>query len=142
MGPVDPLMFDDPSVAPVVLTLPADPGFVHIARTITSGVASRLELPYDAVDDLRIAVGEACNRLLALHPTGSSRLTVRLQPDELVLTVAISLDADTDEWPADGSSGTLSWRVIAGLADDAEEFRLQGEPSIVMRWRTLGTATR
>lgn len=122
--------------APVTLTIPADPGFVHVARTVTSGVASRLEMSYDVVDDLRIAVDEACNRLMSLR-RGGSRLILRVRPESDALTLAVSLDADPDPWPSADAEETLSWMVISGLADDSQETRINGEPTIVMRWRTL-----
>ena len=46
--------------ADVELRLPADGAYVSVLRTTTAGLAARLDFPIDDIEDLRIAVGEAC----------------------------------------------------------------------------------
>lgn len=46
--------------ASIELTIPCKPEFVGIARLTVLGVASRMSFSYDEVEDLRLAVGEAC----------------------------------------------------------------------------------
>ena len=43
----------------VSLGLPADAASIAVVRAVVASVASKLALPYDAVDDLRIAAAEA-----------------------------------------------------------------------------------
>ena len=51
------------------LTVPADGGYLGVLRTATAGLAARLQLRLDEIEDLRIAVDEACAMLLGLrHP--------------------------------------------------------------------------
>ena len=65
----------------VTLGLPADPESLVVVRSVVASVASRLALPYDAVDDLRISAAEAAAVLLASgHP--GTRLRVDLTPSE------------------------------------------------------------
>lgn len=47
------------------LRVPADPAYLAVIRTATVGVAMRLDLTLDEIEDLRIAVDEACALLLA-----------------------------------------------------------------------------
>jgi serine/threonine-protein kinase RsbW len=76
------------------LRVPADPAYLAVIRTATAGVATRLDLTLDEIEDLRIAVDEACALLLnqqahaerwlhALfrvdaHPSRHGRLDVRI----------------------------------------------------------------
>ena len=46
------------------LRVPADPAYLAVIRTATAGVAMRLDLTLDEIEDLRIAVDEACALLL------------------------------------------------------------------------------
>ena len=49
---------------PIELTLPAEPRMLLIIRLITAGVTARAGLTVDAVEDVKMAVEEACNCLL------------------------------------------------------------------------------
>ena len=51
------------------LRVPADPAYLAVIRTATAGVATRLDLTLDEIEDLRIAVDEACALLLDPPPT-------------------------------------------------------------------------
>src|SRR5919202_3533665 len=65
----------------VDLRVPADPAYLAVLRTATAGLAARLDLTLDEIEDLRIAVDEACALVLgpqaldgsddptATHPT-------------------------------------------------------------------------
>ena len=74
--------------ADVELRLPADSAYVSVLRTTTAGLAARLDFPIDDIEDLRIAVGEACalvlpeaqpgSDLTCAFFLGSSQLTVRV----------------------------------------------------------------
>ena len=46
--------------AVVELKIPCRPEFVGVARLTILGVASRMQFSYDEVEDMRLAVGEAC----------------------------------------------------------------------------------
>jgi serine/threonine-protein kinase RsbW len=50
----------EPEGAVVELKIPCKPEFVGVARLAILGVASRMQFSYDEVEDIRLAVGEAC----------------------------------------------------------------------------------
>ena len=106
----------------VSLGLPADPASIALVRTMVAGVASKLALTYDAVDDLRIAAAEASALLLTAARTGS-RLRVDLVPshDDLRLTIWVEGSGACARELAGPDS--LAWRVIEGLADEAARDR-------------------
>ncbi|MEA2522480.1 MAG: serine/threonine-protein kinase RsbW [Actinomycetota bacterium] len=124
------------SDAPVALVIPADAQFLHVLRTLIAGVASMLDIPYDTLDDQRLAVAEAANFLLGRTP-GSPTLTMRLWPrrDELI----VSLEAEgIGPAAADHDATTgFSWNIIQHLADGVEQSELNGRHGITMRWTTL-----
>lgn len=70
----------------VELTLPADTRHLRLVRLAASGFTADLGAAIEDVDDLRLAVGEACALLVEHAPTGA-RLTVtyRHDGDEVVV---------------------------------------------------------
>src|ERR1044071_20927 len=52
----------------VELTVPAPIPYLAVVRTATAGLAARLGFTLDEIEDLRIAVDEACSMLLGLPP--------------------------------------------------------------------------
>jgi serine/threonine-protein kinase RsbW len=54
------------------LRLPAETAYVSVLRMTTAGIAARLDFTLDDIEDLRIAVGEACALVLdGADPDGS-----------------------------------------------------------------------
>lgn len=72
----------------VEVTIPARPEFVSVARLTAATVAARRSFTYDEIEDLKIAVSEACNALI-LAGTGGSPLTLRfgLEPETLEVRI-------------------------------------------------------
>ena len=84
--------------AVITLTFPCVAEYVSIARLAILGIASRLPLSYDEVEDVRLAVGEACthaversSRAPGRAPTnaghGSISIESRLQVSLLTIEV-------------------------------------------------------
>src|SRR6478609_2239393 len=55
----------------VELRLPADSAYLSVLRTATAGLAARLDFTLDEIEDLRIAVDEACAMLLSQAVPGA-----------------------------------------------------------------------
>jgi serine/threonine-protein kinase RsbW len=112
----------------VTVKVPAQPDFVHVLRSVVATVAARADLTFDEIDDLRLAVDEACAQLLALP---AETLTIRLSPsDDGGLVVVVTTDADVRVWPPAGAERTLTWQVLAALADDARFEQVDGQPAL------------
>ena len=45
----------------VTLTLPAQPAYIRVARLVGAGMASDLDFDIERLDDVRLAIGEACS---------------------------------------------------------------------------------
>jgi serine/threonine-protein kinase RsbW len=104
----------------VVITVPARAEFLHVVRTVVGSVAARHDLTIDAIEDLRIAVDEACAQLLARRAQAQT-LRVDYAVDNAALQVRVSIpDATSDEpLPRD----TFAWQILRALTDDLNEGR-------------------
>lgn len=62
----------------VELKIPADPRYVRVVRLTAAGVASALNFSVDDVEDIKLAVAEACNNAIlhAKPPRGGKPATV------------------------------------------------------------------
>src|SRR5260370_13943250 len=49
----------------VTVSMPAEGAYLSVLRTATAGLAARLDFTLDEIEDLRIAVDEACAMLLS-----------------------------------------------------------------------------
>ncbi len=61
------------------LDLPANPGVLAVARTVVASAISSAGIPLDErLDDVRLAVTEACNHVVRQAPTGNSKPRIEL----------------------------------------------------------------
>jgi serine/threonine-protein kinase RsbW len=112
----------------VVLVVPADNGYLSVLRTATAGLAARLKFSLEEIEDLRIAVDEACAMLIGLAGT-QIELT-----SEFELTgdaVAVSVSVPVDRPVTLPTEGSFSWQVLSALA--GEVTAAQEDDRIVIR---------
>ncbi|MDP8959309.1 MAG: anti-sigma regulatory factor [Actinomycetota bacterium] len=103
--------------APVLVTVPFQRQYLGILRSVTAGVAARMDFPYDTIDDLCLAVDEACAQLLGSGPASLLTLAIGLNGTGVELIVAT--DASVPEWPPPGIEEGFSWQVLTALVDEA-----------------------
>lgn len=81
----------------VTLILPAAAEYVSVARLAILGIANRLPFAYDEVEDIRLAVGEACSHAVERsHESGgadSGTITIVSAVTESGLTIDVSDNA-------------------------------------------------
>ncbi|EIV95780.1 anti-sigma factor [Frankia sp. QA3] len=100
----------------VALTLPAASAYLTVLRTATASLAARLDFTLDDIEDLRIAVDEACALLLVSAVPGSSLdCTFTLSPG--VMHVLVTVESLDGEPP---SEDTFAWTVLKALAGGVE----------------------
>ena len=97
----------------VDLRVPADPAYLSVVRTATAGLATRLKLTLDEIEDLRIAVDEACSLLLAGRTHAGRTLNASFSVGNGTLSVII---AGPVEGLPEGAS--FSWTVLRALAGE------------------------
>ena len=66
----------DTQAETVQLIIPCRPEYVGVARLAVLGIASRMPFSYDEVEDVRLAVGEACTH--AVERAGGGAATLRI----------------------------------------------------------------
>jgi serine/threonine-protein kinase RsbW len=114
----------------VTVRLPAEGAYLSVLRTATAGLAARLDFTLDEIEDLRIAVDEACAMLLGQAIPGSAlECSFALGREEM--TISVSVPSLTPQPPA---SDTFAWTVLTALAGSVEAFAGPGDQlTIVMR---------
>jgi serine/threonine-protein kinase RsbW len=107
---------DDAPADRVTVRLPADGAYLSVLRTATAGLAARLDFTLDEIEDLRIAVDEACAMLLSQAVPGSSlECGFALEPDGM--TIRVSAECLDPRAPA---ADTFAWTVLSALAGSVE----------------------
>lgn len=113
----------------VTVRMPAEGAYLSVLRTATAGLAARLDFTLDEIEDLRIAVDEACAMLLPQALPGTT-LDCEFELGDDAMLVAVSVRAAEGRPPA---RDTFAWRVLTALAGrvDASVGR-DGKVSIVL----------
>ena len=89
-----------------------------VVRTLVGAVGTFEDLDFDAVADLRLAVDEACTRLIRSAVPDSTLLLV-VDPRE----DAVVIDASTTcKSPDILAPGSFSWHVLSSLTDEVRTF--------------------
>lgn len=96
----------------VVLRLPAAGAYLSVLRTATAGLAARLDFTLDEIEDLRIAVDEACAMLLSCAVPGAD-VEVEFELTEGLLRVSVTVMTLDGVEP---SRDTFAWTVLSSLA--------------------------
>lgn len=114
----------------VEVTIPARAEFVSVVRLTTAAVAARQGLMYDEIEDLKIAVSEACTSLITAGVAPGSSLVVRfaLRRDALEVSVdghgpGIALDPAAPDGDAALDEGRLGVFLMQCLVDEVEARR-------------------
>src|ERR1700682_608390 len=89
-----------------------------ILRTLVAAVGTFEDLDFDAVADLRLAVDEACTRLIRSAVPGSTLLLVVDPRDNAVVIEA----STTCKGPDILAPGSFSWHVLSSLTDEVRTF--------------------
>jgi serine/threonine-protein kinase RsbW len=104
-----------PQKADVSLRVPADGAYVSVLRTMTAGLAARLDFTVDDIEDLRIAVGEACALVLPVAtPGGDLEADFRQTPGTLTVSVRVRTEAR-----AEPDYESFAWQVLSTLSAEA-----------------------
>ena len=100
----------------VQVKMPAESAYLSVLRTAAAGLAARLDFTLDEIEDLRIAVDEACAMLLHQAIPGSA-LECNFALGRDLITISVSVPSLTPEPPA---SDTFAWMVLSALAGSVD----------------------
>jgi serine/threonine-protein kinase RsbW len=124
--------------ADVELRLPADNVYVSVLRMTTAGLAARLDFTLDDIEDLRMAVGEACALVLEGADTQGQLCADFELDDEGSMRVTVAADSSTEDKP---DTDTFAWQVLTALATDLDAGTAEGRKSVSFRVSTSVVAT-
>jgi serine/threonine-protein kinase RsbW len=111
----------------VVLVVPASSSYLAVLRTATAGLAARLKMTLDEIEDLRIAVDEACAILLPIAAHDSDvTCTFLVTPAALHIDVAVPVTG-TGVLPG---AQSFAWQVLTALAGEVSAEHLDGTATI------------
>ena len=99
----------------VLLDVPADGEYLAVLRTATAGLAARLQFTLDEIEDLRIAVDEACAMLLDIAVPFAD-LSCRFEIADECLVIEVSTPTIPDARLPGGQS--FAWQVLTALAGE------------------------
>jgi anti-sigma regulatory factor (Ser/Thr protein kinase) len=151
-----------PTMATVELSFSALPVHVRTARLIVTAVARRSGVAESLLDEIRLAVGEACSRAVEAHQQHCPDEPVRLEltdgkrrfevivsdtvpGDDAAGVASHASSPDAPEaltgWealaaPLGDGANALGLAVISGLADDVEISSTPKGMQIRMSWPT------
>jgi serine/threonine-protein kinase RsbW len=96
-----------------------------LLRTLVAAVGTFEDLDSDTVADLRLAVDEACTRLIrSAVPDATLVVVVRSELEEVVIDASTSCTTTDIMEP-----GSFSWHVLSSLTDDVQTFQQNGQDS-------------
>jgi serine/threonine-protein kinase RsbW len=141
-------------VALVQLLIPPVPAHVRTARLVVAAAARRAGLDDDLVDELRLALGEACGRAVLLHAkhAAGTAVEISVRDDPAGLTVSVRdrgpaiarvpeqatadlLDDSADDDPDDElGDPDVALAVVQGLVDDVTVEPDAEGTTVTMRW--------
>ena len=117
----------------VDITVPASGAYVATLRLTASSLAARCDLTVDDIDDLSLAVDEACALLLP-HALAGSVLTARFTLESGCIEVASSVHAP-DASEASPDRGGFAWSLLSALASEVSVDGAGDELSITVTKR-------
>ncbi|BCM68480.1 MULTISPECIES: ATP-binding protein [Streptomyces] len=141
-------------MATVELRFSALPEHVRTARLVAAAVARRAGVDEAVLDEVRLAVGEACSRAVGLHQISgvTAPVKVALIEEEKQFSIEVGDEAPHaapggdaagagQDGDAEVEEDEMGLAVISGLVDDVEVTTGQNGGLIRMTWPTAPPAT-
>ncbi|GGJ42701.1 ATP-binding protein [Streptomyces brasiliensis] len=142
-------------MATVELRFSALPEHVRTARLVAAAVARRAGVDEAVLDEVRLAVGEACSRAVGLHQSSgiTSPVKVALIEEEKQFSIEVGDEAPrsvpggrdagsaAEESDPETEEDEMGLAVISGLVDDVEVTAGEHGGLIRMTWPTTPPAT-
>ncbi|GAB2591248.1 ATP-binding protein [Kribbella endophytica] len=115
------------TAAEVRLSIPADSAYIAVPRSVVGNLAARNDFTVDAIDDLRIAVDEACSLLLPQATDGVLECVFAISPPQLTVRTSAAVPAG---WMPDTDS--FGWTVLTALVESAGAETVDGRLTITV----------
>ncbi|WP_411345224.1 anti-sigma B factor RsbW [Paenibacillus sp. WLX1005] len=136
----------------VILNLPATAEFVDVVRLNLYGIASKMGFSYEDIEDMKVAVSEACNNsVLYAYGQDGGHIDVIFEIGEETLSIIVedegeSFDTVTevadqstlhDKELSDVQIGGLGFYLMQALMDDVSIENVSGQGTRVTMSKSL-----
>jgi hypothetical protein len=119
-------------VEAISLTLPHDERFLNVARIVVGGLAARLDLPYESLDDLQLGVESVLSEERYVI---DGHVTVEIEIGNRMVRVLIApLAGDVLERDLESPGDGIGLSVLLGAVVDSVRFEDRGDGE---RWLVL-----
>ena len=126
----------------VEIEIPARPEFVRIVRLVMAGMGNSAGLNMEEIEDLKLAVGEACHTVLqGGTPTCRIRVRAGVQHDMIRIEIARPAVGCPATLPADAED-KIGFVLMRHLMDEVTLESPDDGPTIRMMRRLPVAATR
>lgn len=119
----------------VTIAITRDPALVRTVRLVAAAVARRAACKDALIEEIRLAVGEACAVMIGPDETAAlaeEKIKVQLQTEgQFRVTVTGRVDG-VDSGFAD--VGVDPWALLQGLSDDVDVLESDGVTRLTMSW--------
>jgi anti-sigma regulatory factor (Ser/Thr protein kinase) len=122
----------------ITVAIARDPALVRTVRLVAAAVARRASADQDFVEEIRLAVGEACGVLVGVDASqadtsGPVEVCMRLE-DRLRVEVRASGAVPVHDAPGSDIDGVEPWSLLRGLIEDFEIDQHAGSTVLSMSW--------
>lgn len=121
----------------VTVSIARDPALVRTVRLVAAAVARRTTGDEEFVEEIRLAVGEACALLVgpvaAQTEAGPVEVSMRLD-DRLRVVVRAAGSVAVHDAPTGDIDGIEPWALLRGLIEDFEIHREATGTALSMSW--------
>ncbi|GIO37587.1 serine-protein kinase RsbW [Paenibacillus antibioticophila] len=136
-------------VQKIVISLPAHAEYVDIVRLNLYGVASKMGFSYEEIEDMKVAVSEACNNsVLYAYKDGAGMMEVVFEVQNDALSITVKDEGESFEsWGersalhdkdlSDAQIGGLGFYLMQALMDDVSVVNEAGKGTKVVMTRRL-----
>ena len=122
----------------ITVAIARDPALVRTVRLVAAAVARRTSQDEEFVEEVRLAVGEACALLVGqevLPGPSPSPVEVRMRvEDRLRVSVVAAGSVAGQDAPTSDIDGVEPWALLRGLIDDFEISQDAGTTVLSMSW--------
>ncbi|MBU5671574.1 anti-sigma B factor RsbW [Paenibacillus brevis] len=136
-------------VQKIVISLPANAEYVDIVRLNLYGIASKMGFSYEEIEDMKVAVSEACNNsVLYAYKDGAGMMEVVFEVQNEALSITVKDEGESFEsWGersalhdknlSDAQIGGLGFYLMQALMDDVSVVNEAGKGTKVVMTRRL-----
>lgn len=125
------------TVPGVTVSIARDPALVRTVRLVAAAVARRAQRDEEFVEEIRLAVGEACALMMGSSATSEDPVVVRLSLDSRLRVDVTTAGPVAGDTPGDldlAGDGVEPWALLRGLVGDFTLDRSGATTSLSMSW--------